>query len=327
MISLSLGKRYERLLFFTAPITLAAMILCIASVGSATQKERQVSVCYGAAAKVFVEQEAVLKKVWEEAVAAEKLERRARGWSDARYKAIVTYKAELRERATRDAGGYDCFFTMFEVFDDLDKHENIPRMPPRHFIDSLNKTAEDLGRKPLVMYGVQLESSTTYDLVGTKIKVDLATLVLVLQVALLPVLLTWLGSLYATRYRETLLILHATSHVELYPHILNLYVTRPADSRIRQKRTTPAQLRAFCVLYALLRVGLLSLFLVPAAAAYVVSIGVGVLAYEPSLLRFLAAYFAMCAVGVFTFSVFLVEFFPSHAYKTFPFPLTDLDKD
>lgn len=49
------------------------------------------------------------------------------------------------------------------------------------------------------------------------------TLIWLLQLAIAPIMVLWLGSLYQTRYRESLLIESAKTVSEIFPHVINAY--------------------------------------------------------------------------------------------------------
>lgn len=328
MIALSLGKRYERLLFFTAPITLAVMVLGLITVGSFTQSHRTDARCYMLGADAYEAASAHLKGRWDEAKAKTSLKKR-KGQQKLDELladiAVSEYKQAL-SKALVDAASLHggCFKKLLDEAYAFDA-KALPQNSPTELISRYRALASDLNNRPMLVYGVEIPASTTYDLIGTKIKVDLAALVFILQVALFPVLMTWLASLYATRYRESLLIQHATSHAEIFPHFINLYVMLPPDTKLRKRKISPSDINANCIIYALIRASLLCAFIVPPVLAYVASIVATSFASE-SLLRVAAVIAASGALAWFSFLSVFAEFYPTHLRKTFPHAISPLDR-
>lgn len=64
MIAIELGRRYERLLFMTAPISLAAIFVCLISLAPAMRSESVALKCYGVVADVLEQQRAKLDASW-----------------------------------------------------------------------------------------------------------------------------------------------------------------------------------------------------------------------------------------------------------------------
>ena len=64
MISVVLGKRYERLLFFTAPLTLATILIALVAKASIQQSERVEARCFAMATEAIESKLEELEKTW-----------------------------------------------------------------------------------------------------------------------------------------------------------------------------------------------------------------------------------------------------------------------
>lgn len=301
MIGVALGKRFERLLFFTAPISLAAIIVSLVAFASSKQSERIEARCVLQAADVFEENLPKLKREW---VESEKDEYRYPG-----------YKHTLHRPWINAAFPSACYKLIETRID-----EEFFKVAPEKLIPSMRDRAKNLLRTPLSLYGVALPQTATLDLFVTKVSIDLPTLTRILQVVLLPVLLLWLGSLYGTRYRESLTTAHATSLAEVFPHIINIYPAFDQPTPRKKSSLAPYEKSIACFIYACTRVGLLLIFILPPVFAYEYSLVVGALE-EFSFLYVAAG----AVVAVFFLSNVLAEFFPTHYQKVFPDPRRGLD--
>ena len=111
-------------------------------------------------------------------------------------------------------------------------------------------------------------------MLGTNIKISLESLTALIQVSLTPVLIIWLGSLYNTRYRETLLIGKTNSVVAVFPHLINVYPAIDIPTLKKRIRIaywiSPNQLVQ--AMYALTRVCLIAFVITPAVGCYLASL-------------------------------------------------------
>lgn len=64
MPALQLGRRYERLLFLSGPLSLLAMLVLFVAFTSTTQKERTLANCYGVAVSAINKNEVKLNESW-----------------------------------------------------------------------------------------------------------------------------------------------------------------------------------------------------------------------------------------------------------------------
>ena len=126
--------------------------------------------------------------------------------------------------------------------------------------------------------------------------------------------MVWLGSLYNTRYRETLLVGKANDIAAVFPHLINVYPaidmpTLRKRSRIAY-RIPPSAI--VCGMYCLTRVCLVAFVVLPAVGCYLASLfllpieGITWLSVLTGLL-----------VGVSSLSIVFVELLPWYALKSF----------
>jgi hypothetical protein len=310
MLAESLGRRYERLLFFTAPITLATWILAVIAVGGVMQEDRFNATCYQIGTRFIVSNRLSLLESWQLAQEAGK---RAQPAAKAAYRSRLI--ASWSGASLKDDIPPKCYGVVSKVlheFADLDPSKN----NPESIKSELSKRAADLAKRPLEMGGIELPPSTTFNVVGNSVKIELGTLARLLQVALFPVLLIWLGSLYATRYRETFAIHRASSLEEVFPHLLNLYPIGSLQTPRKRVWYAPYFLPTLKVLYTASRVVLLLMFLGPPVLAYLASLFSVAAIRSPNLLEIGASFL----VTIFTLATVVVETFPWHAWRSFPGP-------
>lgn len=296
MIAVALGKRYERLLFFTAPISLAAMIVCFVAIATSTQKERIDARCYTNAANVFEKNSKQLTDYWDSNTNKNEI------W-------FLEYKLEL-EKIWIYGSNFDSCYQFID--NDISK---IYKKSPIDIVASWKTRASALLKAPLSVYGVSLPEDATINLYATKITIGLVVLTRALQIILLPVLLLWLGSLYSTRYRESLTTARAQSLAEVFPHVINMYPAFDQVSPRKRNRLAPYAKPTACTLYAMVRVALLSVFLLPPVGIYLYSL-VLVATEDTAIVYGIAG----VLVSLFCLTTILAEFSPTHFLKVFPDP-------
>lgn len=297
MISIPLGQRYERLLFATAPISLAAIVVCLVAFASVNQKERVTAKCYLKAAELFESRSPSLKEEWSETKKKDEF------W-------YINYRSALTSAWIDDAVIDACYDTVKQEID-----ASLYKKSPDEIAADLKFRAESLNKAPLTAYGIVIPKEASVNLFVTDIKIDFLLMSRILQAVLLPVLLLWLGSLYATRYRESLLISKAESMALIFPHIINMYPAFDMPSLRKHNPIAPYLKPIACLYYAILRVGLLSIFLAPPVAAYLYSL------YLSGLESVSYLYIAAgIVVFMFFLTTLLAEFLPMHYRKIFPDP-------
>lgn len=300
----TMGRRYERLLFWAGPLAFASVLVMFVALASERQEERRQAKCLRSASETIERSLGELEQARQGKTAVIREMAAPSYWVALRY-ALIPW--EVRNS--------DCV----QYLKPFDINDKIPA--PQALLEGIKKQAAALEARPLALYGVELPEKATVSLVGTPIKMDLVTMVRVLQVALGPILLLWLGSLYNTRHRETLYIARMTDVTSLYPHLINVY---PAILRGDASWDSPRKkswtgyvfmLFVFPAIYALVRMALLLAFIGPPVAFYLVS--VYMLRAEAYSMASLVMGFA---VGIFAFGNAISEGFPWHVRKKFVVP-------
>jgi len=172
-----------------APLTLAALVVLFIAIASESQKDRVQARCLQLAADVLTQRESQLNSLWEKAKPIKS------GYWGGDYKLEIT-TAWIYELHV----GSECYKLMEQ------QTESRYRASPAEIISKLRQDATALNATPLQFYGVDLPDRATINFFGTVISIGLMTFTQILQIALAPLLILWLGSLYNTRYRETRLI-------------------------------------------------------------------------------------------------------------------------
>lgn len=298
MSAATLGRRYERLLFFAAPLSLLCLVLLFVAIATNSQQDRLSARCFTLAVAAIGLHKADLDK------SHKGLTPRSNGLP-----VDLSYKLDLQKVVIDSFLGSNCYRILQEQVD------RRYLQSPDTILEALRREAAKLASGPISFRGIELPEKATISFFGTEIRIELMTFVQLLQLGLAPLLLLWLGSLYATRYRETLLVGTARSLSEIFPHIANMY---PAVRYPQPRKRTYVQQylpQVFNLLYALIRIGLLLIFVAPTAVAYIA----GIFLLESTELPVLF-YGLATMVGIFTFVLLLAELLPWHYAKTFPGP-------
>lgn len=300
MLTINLGRRYERLLFAAAPLCFFSMILLFIAIASTTQKDRVTAQCYEQEAVVINKNESSLEKEWLKAQPVTK----DSTWAP-------WYRLDLVMSATDSSTTTDCFQIINAEMDERYRNS------PADIAIKLDQDAAVLNAKPLALYGVEIPEKSTINIFGIGINISLTTLSRIIQITLAPLLILWLGSLYNTRYREAIEIGEAEKLSEIFPHVINVYpVTRFPNPRKRNYLTR--YFRTFnALMYTLTRVALLGVFVVPTVVAYDLSLYM-LHSDAYTFLLFLAGFL----VSTSTLTVIVVEFMPWHYNKIFSWPDT-----
>lgn len=257
----SIGLRYERLLFWAAPITLAACIVFIATLGYNTQQERLDAICYEKVADLLRSKEADLTAQWLDVEKAKK-DKKPMSFED------ITYERDVSLQIIYKTPGKCWQLIKEQEFDLVQK--------PKKLIEIFISKSETLRKKPIKMYGVEIPDIATVSIIGTSIKIETPTFIQALQIALAPILLLWLGSLYHTRLREAISLKDVESILAVYPHVINVFPNVSyAELRKRSfwKYHAPTISASF---YYIIRTSLLMTFIAPSVILYLYS-----LTYQP----------------------------------------------
>jgi hypothetical protein len=178
-----------------------------------------------------------------------------------------------------------------------------------------SKIRQESAKKPVRSYGIEMPEKVKIEFFGIGITINIFTLAQVLQLTLAPILVLWLGSLFNTRYRETILIESAASISELFPHCINIYLNWKMPEL--RKRSKLGYYLKIAIPYTptVFRILLLSIFLVPPTVLYCASLfylGSG----DYIVLSFMAGFLVAC----FTLVNLVSKINPWHSGKTFPGP-------
>ena len=187
--------------------------------------------------------------------------------------------------------------------------------PPARLIETLSERVGALRATPLQFRGIEIPERAEVSILGTNVKIRLESLAALLQLSLAPVLIIWLGSLYNTRYRESLIIGKARDTTVVFPHLINVYPAVDIPTLRKHNRLAywmpPAQV--IFTMYSLTRVGLIAFVVWPAVGCYLVSLvllPVDGIAWLSFLSGALVVLVSILVVGV--------ELLPWHAAKIFP---------
>lgn len=293
-----LGRRYERLLLFAAPLSFATLLILFVVFATETQKERSTARCYESAASLLEAKYELANSAWVDFVTKKKSAL-----------ARIEYEFQLRKLLIDITLGSGCYTPVIEEISQRATGDL------KDLISGLKIDAKRLFTTPIKYPGVEIPDKATISLMGTSISIDLTLFASLLQIILAPLILLWLGSLYNTRYRESLLIEKASSVTDIFPHLINIYPAVRYPEPRRRSFIQPYIRGCFAFIYGCIRIGLLSIFIVPVITAYLTSI----------ILLNSSSYFALFVclgilVTLFAASLVFCEFLPWHFKKTFPGP-------
>ncbi|RRW46511.1 hypothetical protein EGJ52_03870 [Pseudomonas luteola] len=307
---MSHGVRYERLLFWAAPITLAAFAVFIATLGYNTLDERVKGRCYSEAARIVESKSQALQILWIKRVEQNKK-------SKATYLKDNNYRLAVGKVLIFGLDpGFDCWE---KIKDNSDNHKNDGRVDldqePSVLVKAFNAKASELLSKPVNFNGIEIPDKATINIMGTKIQTAMSGFIQALQVALAPVMVLWLGSLYHTRLRESLKMNQSDDLLAVHPHVINIYpVGYYPDLRKKSfiKSAAPALWGGF---FMILRITILAVFVAPSVIFYLWS-----LLYQPVFGYWSINFAAGTWVVLFSFGIFILESltYDKHFHGTSP---------
>jgi hypothetical protein len=148
--------------------------------------------------------------------------------------------------------------------------------PPKVLIDQINEERSRILDRPAVIWGIQSPRIVALQYGGLDYKVPSEFLATALAVALAPLLIGWLGSVYITRQRELMILSTLEDYKLAFPHILNLMpvVFDRVNKRIGIRQAPKARSSAAKVnryVLAALRSLVVLLFAAPMVGAFVYS--------------------------------------------------------
>lgn len=293
------GLRYERLLILAAPISFVCMLVVFIAVASEAVTDRKNADCYDKAALLVEKNKQDLETKWNQREKIGKVE-----FANEYVSALAGYMIY--------GLGYSCDYKIGT------QNTNVA-VSPGEFADKLrleaSKIRQESAKKPVRSYGVEMPEKVKIEFFGIGITINIFTLAQVLQLTLAPILVLWLGSLFNTRYRETILIESAASISELFPHCINIYLNGKMPE-LRKKSKLGYYLKiAIPYTPTVFRILLLSIFLVPPTILYCAS-----LFYLGSEDYIVLSIVAGLLVAFFTLANLSLEINPWHSGKTFPGP-------
>ncbi|WP_122665925.1 hypothetical protein [Pseudomonas viridiflava] len=283
------GIRYERLLFWAAPVTLASCAVFISTVGYNTYEDRVAANCFDAAANVIKEDLKYFSKQWSD-VKIEQAKNTRRGLLAIDYSSAVAkkliYGTESSCWRKIDTGKYDL------------------ERDPDLMIEDLRSLAADLRKQPVRMYGIEIPDVAVIGLAGTRIQIAMANFIQALQIALAPIMLLWLGSLYHTRFREITAFKSHDNILAVHPHVINVFPVGYYPD-LRKKNWLRSKAPFFLSVYFFsIRSSLVLCFIAPSAGFYVAS-----LFYQPIFGYWVPNFFAGIGVSIYALGVLIIEAF------------------
>lgn len=165
------------------------------------------------------------------------------------------------------------------------------KKPPLELVKKLRERQKELEKRPVVVWGIEAPITLPFQYGAAQYQVPNWVFANLLFVALIPLIIGWLGSVHFTRQRELFIIRGLSDYKSAFPHVLNILPIVPmsirsvSDARlvnIKSKNRGRVFNRVF---YSLLRSMLVLIFALPMVAA---------LGYSAVVLLFASDY-----VGVF----------------------------
>ncbi|MEJ8813421.1 hypothetical protein WKW77_20205 [Variovorax ureilyticus] len=291
-----LGLRYERLLLFTAPLSLLSALLLFLAFAASSQEDQVRARCLDAAVEVLQPRVEELIKTFRRPVEKTKLAIDLKQIDYVHDLSVALIPARVGK----------CGSSIEPQI------ERWTKMPPEELVPAIKGEAAKLRAVPLQLYGVSMPDKASLSLLGNPVTIAAPTLIQALQFALAPLLMLWLGSLYNTRLREVLLVKESRNLAQLFPHMLNVYPSGRLPEPRRRVRFPNLPRLTICFLYFCTRVALLLMFIGPPVFMYLY--GVFLLNIEASPL-----YLFLPGIVIFLFAITNVaaEAAPAHYTKWF----------
>lgn len=299
MTSEHLGRRYERLLFLSGPLTIVAALILFIAFASTTQNERVLAKCFEVAIKTLDENKEQLDSQWNTYIEKKKESK----YLENNYEHGLTM---LWISPGIRSGCYEEIKPLFQQGADT---------PPAKLIENFSVRASQLRSTPLELRGIEIPQKVDVGIFGTSIKINLDSLTAILQIGLVPVFMIWLGSLYNTRYRETLLVGKSDDISTVFPHLINIY---PSGELPALRKWSPfaywfPPTTIACIWFSGIRFCLIAFIIFPSIGCFLISLFM--LPIEGMTLITVVCAFVIAVFGI---AVLIVELFPWHASKIFP---------
>ena len=303
----ALGKRIERLLMLAGPLAFFCLLFLFISYSNTAQVETLI------AERLRFAADSISDNITELENKHKLIKLPTKSGQDSNktiYELVLkntVLQADRSRRSFSNVGGYSAYSDTI-----LPRVTSKSDQSPRQLMMSLTNEADKIRRARFTSLGIELPEKSKISVFGTDINIETSTYLTLMQISLAPILILWLGSIYVTRYRESLLIKDAKSISDLFPHIINIYpIGKIYDLRKRSWLKYNSRYLMF-LLYFLFRISFLSVFVAVPVVAYVIG---SYLQFNidnniyPMLLGALVA-------GIFL-SLILVELSPFHFVKIF----------
>lgn len=299
-MNIEIGRRYERLLFFSGPLSLVCLFILFIAYASSQQTEQRESRCYRIALNMFQTNHDAFNKAW---IEHDKLKKSKKIH-------VNQYHFDVRTEWIHPSVYDEC-----SILDNV--INSIQDESPDQIIHDWTMQLKEIEEKPLSYLGVDISKQQKLSIFGTSIIIKLNTLVIALQITLFPILLLWLGSLYNTRHREARFISNAQSIHHIFPHFINQYPELPQPYTQRKKSNFLLFISGYDIvsfIFSLVRIGLLLLIISPPILSYL--IGLFLTSNSDNPISWANLIFGI-SVSFFSFGIIIFEFTPPHFSKVF----------
>lgn len=300
MNSTTLGKRYERLLFLSGILSIISIAVMLIASALTTQDEKSLAKCMNIASKIILNNEIELSKEWDKYQFEFKKNKYAYNSYDRKLFDLWLYPGIVS----------NCNDSMKIYF------QKYAEFSPKSIVEKFDIEINNLNNIPIRFQGIELNSKAKINLMWNEISIPLDTFISIIQIALTPVLLLWLGSLYNTRYRETKLISRALDITNVYPHLINIYPVGNIYSLSLRKWSKfayyipPASF--IQLLYGLARCFLVAIIVLPLVGSYLYS-----LYLIPINGNYFISYLMGAWIAITTIGVVFIELAHWHLSKIF----------
>ena len=271
------------------PISLVCITIFFIAIGSSNEKPRIKDECLNMAIRVLSNNEEKLNAAW-------KISSKAKAYSQA----SIKYPIALDNVWIYGALESRCYNPISSKLDKMDK------LAPSKLISVLQSEYNNINVKlddiPLQYWGVEMPGMARVNIYGTSVSIALNSLAVALQIAMLPIILLWLSSLYNTRHREVLVLAHSAEPKYIFPHITNLFYMEIPKAIKKRNRLRPYRFIFFGVLYSITRVVMLAIFIAPPVGFYIASIYLTFFSSE--LILMISIIFVL---GIFSLANILLE--------------------
>lgn len=293
MASINLGRRYERLLLASAPISLISMAVLFIAIASTSQAEHSYALCYENIANIFEDNKSRLESLWE---------------NSKHIPDDISLRNEYLHEVVQTMIDNPSCLAEYAQHEQSNKHIGTPS----EIISKFRQDAVELNKTPLNYFGIEIPEKTTLNVFGTNIKISLMTITRIAQILLAPIIILWLGSLYNTRFRESRLIGLSQNIFDNFPHIINIYPSLGERNLLKRNWFLYQAPKIFSFFFACLRVSLLMVFIAPPIISY--EWGLTLLAYDNHIIL---PTIAGVITGWFAIILLVLEFLPWHYNKIF----------